>query len=126
MLGDFHVEDVFVILRSRVSAVPVVVEVRHEADASRYCPVHGCGHLVAPCHLGVYRVHRVPGLVNTCSAAGCELHEIIAVCGSKPFHDIHCPDSVGGEVITFTEVGEILMEELVVEVRAVIVLACVE
>ena len=47
--GDFSVEDEFIVLRGGVAAIPVVVEVGNQVDASRNGPVDRSVYLIVPC-----------------------------------------------------------------------------
>lgn len=58
--GDLRIHYDLVLLRSRITVIPVVIHISDDIDSSRNSPVHRALDLVAPCSVKVRVIHGIP------------------------------------------------------------------
>ena len=99
-----------------VTVVPVVVAVGIQTHSARNIPVHRKIYRVVPGRVGVARAQCVPGLCHSGSAAQVDFHQIAAEGEPEPFHEDECLGGVHREGIACSQIRDICVEEVVIEV----------
>ena len=96
--GELGAKHEFILLRSGVAVVPIVVQLRRKGKIVRNGPVHREGHLIVPAGI-LGGLDRVPALGDSGFASEVKLHKIVGILEGESLRDIEIVYDIGGKGI---------------------------